>query len=709
MQRLLCLIWIAVSSAGVFANGPVGLDAIESFDRICELRQGVRTRQYSSHDPTGANADSAHFLDASGTDHVLLDVKGPGCVYRIWITAMLTGQVRVYLEGSPTPVIDLPRSSFFSGATPPLLAPLVGDSTVSSGGFYCYLPIPFRERCRITTSGTFHYYNVTYHTFADDTGVTPFTGTEDGTAARNLWNTAGTDPKSDPGTTVLTDTISLAPAATAILADISNAGTIQSIELNLPGLAPGAASKALLSGLKLRAFWDGSATPAVDAPVGDFFGSGLGAATVDALPVGMDGTRLYCYFPMPFNSGAMIRLVNNGSTAVNNLTYTVRYTPHPEPRSGVGAFHAVFRAEKPTTLGRDFLALDESGGGHVVGIVHTLVGETSSHNFLEGDERIYLDDSFTPALYGTGTEDIYNGGFYFSQGPFTLPVHGAPAIEEGARAANTCYRFFLSDPIVFTTRIRLGIEHGLTNNDQPDVQSVVFFYKSPAPLATVTDQLDVGDAASETAHAYTATGQTFSGTTADTYEGDDDTVVVSDNGRRLASGSEFTVAIASDNAGVMLRRRMDYGYAYQEANVYVDDVLAGAWYDPGQNTSHRFRDSEFLIPPALTHGKTGIQIRIENMSPASDWTEYRYWVYTLIPVEAATPPVPGDLDGDGDVDLDDYGLFQACYSGPGIAQTNPACAGALLDFDNDVDPLDFEIFTGCLSGAGVPGDPDCAD
>lgn len=68
---------------------------------------------------------------------------------------------------------------------------------------------------------------------------------------------------------------------------------------------------------------------------------------------------------------------------------------------------------------------------------------------------------------------------------------------------------------------------------------------------------------------------------------------------------------------------------------------------------------------------------------------------------------PGDLDQDGDVDQTDFGLFQACMSGPGFAQDNAACANAKLDGDNDVDGDDLKLFRKCMSGANVPADLEC--
>jgi hypothetical protein len=71
-------------------------------------------------------------------------------------------------------------------------------------------------------------------------------------------------------------------------------------------------------------------------------------------------------------------------------------------------------------------------------------------------------------------------------------------------------------------------------------------------------------------------------------------------------------------------------------------------------------------------------------------------------------PIPGDMNQDGDVDQEDFGVFQVCLSGPGVPQPDAACTGAQLDGDNDVDNDDFGIFQGCFSGPHVPGDASCA-
>jgi hypothetical protein len=71
--------------------------------------------------------------------------------------------------------------------------------------------------------------------------------------------------------------------------------------------------------------------------------------------------------------------------------------------------------------------------------------------------------------------------------------------------------------------------------------------------------------------------------------------------------------------------------------------------------------------------------------------------------------VPGDFDGDYDVDQEDFGHLQACLSGAGIAQDDPVCQDARFDGDDDVDQTDLTVLLNCLSGPDMFGDPHCAE
>lgn len=69
--------------------------------------------------------------------------------------------------------------------------------------------------------------------------------------------------------------------------------------------------------------------------------------------------------------------------------------------------------------------------------------------------------------------------------------------------------------------------------------------------------------------------------------------------------------------------------------------------------------------------------------------------------------VPGDFDGDGDVDQSNFGHMQACLSGAFVEQDDPHCQDAKMDGDEDVDEADVAVFMECMTGPGVPGDPYC--
>ncbi len=68
------------------------------------------------------------------------------------------------------------------------------------------------------------------------------------------------------------------------------------------------------------------------------------------------------------------------------------------------------------------------------------------------------------------------------------------------------------------------------------------------------------------------------------------------------------------------------------------------------------------------------------------------------------PFVWADRDADGDVDADDFGGFQICYSGPG-GGVSGTCKCFNRDNDNDVDVDDLTAFTNCVTGANVPYGP----
>ena len=85
-------------------------------------------------------------------------------------------------------------------------------------------------------------------------------------------------------------------------------------------------------------------------------------------------------------------------------------------------------------------------------------------------------------------------------------------------------------------------------------------------------------------------------------------------------------------------------------------------------------------------------------------------------------PAAADFDCDGDVDDDDYEVFQNCATGAEVPYDIDALptgcdvvarhAGIIppdLDVDGDVDQSDFGVFQRCISGENIAADPACGE
>lgn len=636
-------------------KGPVGIACLNEIDKLPNIYSGLQCCGFSSHDRTGGNNDSGCFLYTVGSEYVMMDVAGPGCIYRIWVTGVgLTNRIRVYLDGETVPRIEKTITDLFAGTAAPFLSPLVGNDTVSSGGYYCYVPIPFRAGCRVTIDNGTCYYNINYQQFSDAAGVTTFTGAEDVSAVVNQWNNCGADPKGIPDARTRTGTVTIPAGSTVQLIDEAGPGSICRIKIGIPRLDTyDETSKSILWNAKLRIYWDNEATPRVDAPIGPMFGSFSPGTTVRSLLFGTTTpSQFYCYFPMPFGSRARVVVFNGSSYAIPSLSYDIGITDMPNAATmltaqQVGYFAARWREENLVYGGSDFQLGNVTGTGVALGVSLNMVGPGGSvRSYLEGDERIHYDGSLTPAVYGTGTEDFFNGGWYFNRGTFNRPLHGNPTHISSPTDTTACYRIFLGDRFHFKSAFKPGLEHGPVNDISGKYSCVAYGYEAGEATLTQTDALDIGDAASELAHSYAIVGQKWSGQKSMYYEGDDDGTLISDGGRTFGGSSQFTVAVDPTNGGVLLRRRMDYSTSDQRAQVYVDGALVGTWYTAGANVSKSWRDSDFMIPSAFTAGKSAITVKLVYVS--GNWfSEFRYWIFSVQDTSVSPGTIVGTVSAAG--------------------------------------------------------------
>jgi hypothetical protein len=288
---------------------------------------------------------------------------------------------------------------------------------------------------------------------------------------------------------------------------IDPGGTLTLLDANGPGLLTHiwitvASPEAYhLKKLVLRIYWDQESAPSVEAPLGDFFGLGLGEYhrwESELLSVGSD-KALNSFFPMPFQKRARITVSNEGQQKdafYFNLDYRAYQKPLPPETL---YFHAQFRQAqpnrgwtsdwksngdprvdgKPNLDGKEnYVWMDATGRGHFVGVTMS-VFQNQDGWWGEGDDMFFVDGESRPSINGTGSEDYFLGAWDFGGHPFSYRLYGAPLVgEERAGGKSSVYRFHLDSPITFTKSLHATIEHGHANHRSDNYYSVAYWYQT---------------------------------------------------------------------------------------------------------------------------------------------------------------------------------------------------------------------------------------
>jgi hypothetical protein len=259
------------------------------------------------------------------------------------------------------------------------------------------------------------------------------------------------------------------PGETVTLADLEGPGivthlwiTVAANEYGWPRL------------LRLRAYYDGSPEPSVDAPLGDFFAVGHGfERPVKSLMVraSSDGRARNSYWPMPFRKACRITVTNEGRRRVANLYYHVDWEKVKELPPTTAYFHARYKQALPAPAdGKPYVFLDVKGRGFYVGTVLSVI-QAEAGWFGEGDDHFFVDGEKKASIEGTGSEDYFNDawGLHVEDGPYT----GVPVAEgTGLGSRMTAYRWHLTDPVPFTKSLYFEIEHkGWTYKPDGSVKS----------------------------------------------------------------------------------------------------------------------------------------------------------------------------------------------------------------------------------------------
>src|SRR5437879_1469575 len=173
MSLLLC-----VDSSGARAEDalPIGIEELYRVDLLPRFKASVKVASISSYDRTGGNDDGFSgkysFVRKEGDGLVIADLKGPGVIYRIWTPTPTDDPIEFYFDGEYEPRIRMKYRELFDGSKPPFVAPISG---FGSGGFYTYLPLPYKISCKVVIRAkVVQFYQINYATYPDGAKIDSF-------------------------------------------------------------------------------------------------------------------------------------------------------------------------------------------------------------------------------------------------------------------------------------------------------------------------------------------------------------------------------------------------------------------------------------------------------------------------------------------------------------------------------------------------------
>ena len=500
-----------------------GVEALITWDEVPVLHDWGYL-QFSSHDPEvnldypmvdPANKDFDNFLAMCG-DHeeplfteltggvecsegmdgyiIAATDDGPGFVSRIWMTARGVEErdhygdevIKIYVDDVTEPVYEGSIDAWAQTGDEPFIEPFVGWR---SGSLVSYLPISFDSSLRILMDELdqlkIYYYQIDVQHTGEATAAFATSGFDSPAyeAAAALVAESGDNPNTGFDIQMDQEQFTLVTGESTTLLDYAGSGTIELITFTFDTIG-----LETLRDITLHMAWDSEPTAAVDLPLSAFFGSHLSISSFGTLPLRVtaegETLELAFYLPMPFTSRARIDL-SNESAGDFNVIATVGIDPSL-PDGDWGFFHTYFHTEAaPIAVDTLYPFFDQTGRGKLVGTFMYLEGLPGiGLEFLEGDEIVEVDGQ--EVILGTGTEDYFNGGWYFLDGEYDYAFGGVAHWFGGsgdAAGSVSIYRWhLLTDEVNFGESIDFDFEYGANKTDTVGrYSSVAYYYLAPNP------------------------------------------------------------------------------------------------------------------------------------------------------------------------------------------------------------------------------------
>jgi len=272
------------------------------------------------------------------------------------------------------------------------------------------------------------------------------------------------------------DYITIEPGKSTVIFDVAGPGIINRVWVTALCADPSWPRM-----LVVEMFWDEQPKPSARAPLGDFFGAGMGKRfefVSDMLAVlPYRGTGLNSFWPMPFAKGAKIVIRNDSVLPVQAFYFQVDYEKLKSPPATTLRFHAGYRQVAAINFEegmKRFEALRIRGEGCFAGYSMGIHNGESGW-FGEGDEILSIDGR---AGQGTGLEDAV-GGAWKPDSSYSGAFFGF--LTDSSRAKNykgftNLHRFYLDPMICFSDSIAVAFER----RPQDDWSGVSYWYQ-PEP------------------------------------------------------------------------------------------------------------------------------------------------------------------------------------------------------------------------------------
>jgi hypothetical protein len=424
--------------------------------------------------------------------YLVAEVHGPGAIVRGW-SAGMGGILRVCLDGASKPIWEGPAYDFLARRSGHYMKAAGID--LDAGDAFSqedadYLPVPFEKSLYVTWEGDLgelHFYHLQVRVYAPGSPVRTFQPGKDLEEFEQQLRAAAAS-LTGPGCRLDGEShrleASVEPGRGWKWApEKKGPGAIAELELRLEADRLEEALRGTLLGIS----FDGSVQPQVEAPVGDFFGSGPGVNPHSSLPftVKPDGTMI-CRFVMPYSRSVGLEIRNFTSAPVR-LQGSVKISPWSWDarslhfRAKWSADHDLFGDGK----GVDLPFAVVIGKGLFLGCAAMIVNPsgvpTAWGNWWgEGDEKILVDGEPCPSTFGTGSEDYFN---YSWSRPdlFDHPYCGQP-LDSGPDTAGyvSNHRFQIMDAITFERSLAAYLEL-MTHNPTPGLSyaRIAYLYAFP--------------------------------------------------------------------------------------------------------------------------------------------------------------------------------------------------------------------------------------